>query len=224
MRLTTKIAAALLGALTLAAPAHAVTFDLRSERQTGRDVDTARNGQVSLVEDGIGLTVKGTLCFSIGCEIAGSLQDVQRWQNGVGIKRGRGDSHAVDGNNYFYGRFDEMVILQFDQAVRLERLDFNYINGVTDDFALWEKTAGVWNKIQGRTSIVDDDAGNHYGSGHFSFDNPFVGSVFGVASTDASDSWKLSAANVAAVPLPAGILLLATAFGATAMVRRRKTA
>ena len=184
------------------------------------------------------LDVTGRACGA-DCSTGEDVK-LQRWDNGFGIwddsKSGYvhgayNSAHMVDG----YPR-DEMVVLSFDRAVELSSLSFNYIyeetakKGTTrwDDFRLWSFVDHAWQTVSGVIEIGADKLNDQNSIGSHVFDKPVVGQVFGVATTDRTDSWKLRSVSFdaseqpAPVPVPAAGLLLLGALGAMTALKRRK--
>ena len=221
--------------------ATSATFDLTSGL-TGRDYNTATNGGVSVSADGINLTVGGARCEAGNCAGTVAATDIQRWENGIGLKASGtyeffngwrySDSHQVDGNNYLPGkRFDEMVTLAFDRVVSLTSLAFSYVEAKNDEFAVWGRNDNVWSLLSGPTFIDETTTPGVHRPGEKAVGGLF-GDAFAIATTDENDAWKLRAVTAmpvvaqppAPVPLPAGGALLIGGLAALGMVRSRRKA
>lgn len=152
--------------------------------------------------DGIGLTVGGKVCRDAGCEGRTYDKDVQHWGNGFGLKSWLLDSHQADGFGW-----DDMILLTFDTAVRLESLRFSYADG--DDHAT------ILRPGPGGGFLTDEKVAIG-GSGVADPLGEFEGLSFGVAAVDWNDGWKLAGVDVSAVapvPLPAAGWMLLAAIG-----------
>lgn len=226
MRFAKPIAATIL--LTLgASSAGAATFDF-----------VGGYGQIAAshryTADGIAVDASGARCD--GPCVTTMATDVQAWGpswnydlqayvgGGLGIRSWWGDSHMVDGAG-----LNEMIVLTFDRAVSLTRLAFTHIHQPFDDFALWRRDDGAWTNLIETAEIADVDAIPD-GAGAYEFAQPFVGTTFGIATTDWTDGWKLAGVTIDGalanpplpepVPLPAGAALLLGGLGALVVLRR----
>ena len=145
-----------------------------------------------------------------------------RYQGGAGVFSSAKDSHTLDGSGMI-----EFIQFSFSSAVALTGLSFGYYD--TD-------LQKDWFQVISDTTL-DGSIGNGdvYGQEtKIAGANPatgldYFGDTFGVMAPLAYDSYKLSSVTVdytppAAVPLPAGGLLLASALAGGIALRRRRRA
>ncbi|PKP83963.1 MAG: hypothetical protein CVT80_10870 [Alphaproteobacteria bacterium HGW-Alphaproteobacteria-2] len=141
---------------------------------------------------------------------------IGRYDQGAGVVNSPTDNdHQVDGSGWA-----DFILIDFGQDVTITSISFGLF-GRDDDFR--------W--------MYDSNNDNMIGVGDFlSFlqdDNPFSGfggttsNLFAIGAFDSDDEWKLKTVSIeytAPVPLPAGGLLLLSALGGVAALRRRRKA
>lgn len=161
----------------------------------------------SFAEDGIGVTATGERrdnCFFIFCGF--QAEDLSQATDGLGVTGGLLDSAELD------GQVDERITFTFNQAVRLISVSFNAIDGNDPYNVLVDFGSGL-------VSVATNAMTNP-----FVFAANTVGSSLRIAVDGNASAFRVTAIEVAAVPLPAGGLLLVGALGGLAVLRRRRRA
>lgn len=195
-----RLAAAGLFALALTSAASAATvFDLGGTSAVASSFATT--------EDGITVTATGErrdgclfFCFQD--------ENLSRTTEGLGV-RGGGlglDSPELD------GQIDERMTFTFTEAVRLISVSFNFFDDDDPYNVLVDFGSGLVTVASG------------------AMDNPFVfapgtiSDTFRIAVDGNASAFRVSSITVAAVPLPAGGLLLLGGLAGLAALRRRRAA
>ena len=126
---------------------------------------------------------------------------------GLALQNSFLDSHLIDG----FGLKD-IVLFEFDAAVRLTELAFSFVDA-DDDFVLF---VGDGTGALSAFSLMDVLTG--------SVALDVVGRSFGIGAFDASDNFKLTAMTfeAAPVPVPAAALLFLAGLGLAGAARRRR--
>ena len=126
---------------------------------------------------------------------------------GLALRNSILDSHLIDG---FV--LQDVVLFDFDQAVRLTGLGFSFVDA-DDDFVLFTADASGTLSAFSLMDVL---------SGTVALD--VVGRSFGIGAFDASDAFKLTTLSfdVAPVPVPAALPLFLAGMGLAGMARRRR--
>lgn len=140
--------------------------------------------------------------------------------NDYRTRRGYVDQHTIDGQGA-----NEMALLNFgSMRVEIRSVTFNYWDR-NDDFDV-----GVFDSLAIGTQAMPfrddiDTRGNSSRKTFYFSPGTLVGSIFGFGADGPSDEFKLAGISyreVAAVPLPAGAVLLLTGLAGFGAMRRRK--
>lgn len=220
------LAAAVLALSAPAAMAATATFDL--SLSPGQSTNhAALPSSFDLTEGGLTATFSAGSFTAYTAPITGTNRTftaatfapdprIGRYESGAGVVNAFTDNdHQVDGSGYA-----DFILIDFGQAVTITSISFGLF-GFNDDFR--------W--------MYDSNNDGSIGVGDFlSFlqdDNPFsnfggvTSGLFAIGAFDSDDEWKLRTVSIeytAPVPLPAGGLLLLTALGGVAALRRRRKA
>ena len=224
------------------------TFDLTAPWGSP---DYGSNGTSFTLSDGtLDATFSGNYFKSIGIDQSRNVitssdvrdADIGRWSRGAGIDHGRRDGHSVDGH-----RGDDFIQVNFSQDVMMHEVEFSYFDAYDHVKTCHWTWFGKWCS----THVVDDDdfrwmydlsGDGDIGTGDWisanENANPFtafgsvINDVFAFGAFEKNDDWKLKnltvkydlppSQNPDPVPLPAGGLLVVSAFAAFAAVRRRQ--
>lgn len=188
-----------LGLTAGAAQAAPIVFDFQNETN-------GTNGTYapfSATQGGLTVTVTGGV-YAFDTIVSTNLLPVTKADSGLGVGLG-----CLICNNQINGPAD-LLTLTFSQAVHFGAAFFRLVDG-NDDFDLF--IDGV---------LVASEVGI---SGNNPFDlTGFYGTSisFGADGVGPTDDFRLGSFTVAAVPLPAGGLLLIGGMGALVLLRRRR--
>ncbi|PHQ72228.1 MAG: hypothetical protein COB93_01105 [Sneathiella sp.] len=200
---------------------------------------TGGTNSLSYSEDGINLTVDALHSLSNG-SIHDNNEKITRTSNGVGVDSAGDSTDLADGE----GSWNDLVRLQFDQAVKLIQVTFSYYDDETqrervrvcnqyycyytyqnvpagdDEFAFFADTDS--DGFERKASNVD---GNPY-----VFAQDWISQTFGFGAEGRDDEWRVASVTVAAisaVPLPAALPLYGAGLAVMGFVgwrKRRKAA
>ncbi|MGP1356726.1 VPLPA-CTERM sorting domain-containing protein [Roseicyclus sp.] len=206
------IAAGMLALSAGAASAASVSFNLGTG--PGSDVTSNSGTAVRAISDGLRVHITGRV-FRHGIGSTSATSDATAWSNGIGLLRNQWhhDSHLVDGH------YDEYLMLNFSEEVRLTSLTFSYADHRDD----WRVYSGSF------ADFTFEDSGQLSNAGFVQtalVDSLALGTHFLVGTRNSHSGWKLQGLTVdlAPVPLPATGLLLLAGLGGLAVMRKRRAA
>jgi len=164
-------------------------------------------------QDGISLDVTGERrddgVFIFPC-VAFGAANVTTASDGLGVGANSGACAGNVDSAELDGQIDEILQFSFDQDVRLISIGFNAIDD-DDPYNIFVDSGS------GFTSVATGALDNPY------VFSPFLtGNTLRIGATDNASAFRVTNLTIAAVPLPAGGLLLLGALGGLGALRRRK--
>lgn len=189
------------------------------------EYDFTGNGGIapsySFTEDGITVVATGEYrdnrFFPTGpflpAEVGVHQQNTPAGEEGLGVVG------PVNDNDYdIDGVFDERLVLTFSETVEIYSLDISEIEGLEspprerDEWDVWTSTDGV-NFTKVATNSIDDP---------FVFGWGVEVQAVAIGVDQGYDGIRVAGATIAAVPLPAGGLLLLSGLAGAGLLRRRR--